>query len=257
MKLFMCLISAMMLMTSCQHIYYAPNTANSPLLKEKGETRINGLYSHGGDSEYDGAELQFAHAFSKNIAVMANGFTASKSEYVDEYSGGNGNTETGKGSYLELAAGYFKTFDKGKKWVFEIYGGYGSGTVKNSYGSNEQSTVGFGKFLIQPSIGFKSDYFEFALVPKLSFVNWKVKQHSVTYNINQDNLDELNSINADPGFMTFEPSIIIRGGARALKAQLSLTLSNYRAFTMLYSEGLTESANLSLGISVNIKPSKK
>ena len=81
MKLLILLSVVLCLLTSCQHIYYAPNTSNAPLFSEKGETRVNGLYSTGGDSEYDGAEFQFAHAVSKNAAVIANAFTASKQKW--------------------------------------------------------------------------------------------------------------------------------------------------------------------------------
>ena len=257
MKLLILLSVVLCLLTSCQHIYYAPNTSNAPLFSEKGETRVNGLYSTGGDSEYDGAEFQFAHAVSKNAAVMANAFTASKSEMVDEYSSGNSHNETGKGSYFEFGGGFFGVLDARKKWIAEAYGGIGFGSVTNVYSYKDESKVGITKYFIQPSIGYKSNYVEFAIVPKLSFVNWKVKAERIRSIENQDNLDELQAIRSDPGFVAFEPSFIVRGGGKGVKVQLGLTVSNYEAENMFYSNELAESVNFSLGVSINIKPKKK
>lgn len=257
MKLLSLLIFAFFILTSCQHIYYAPNTANAPLFHQKGETRVNGLYSTGGDSEYDGGELQFAYAISDRIAVMANAFTASKSEMISDYSGGNSHKETGKGYYFEFGGGYFKAMDMRQKWIAEVYGGVGFGSVTNVYSYKDESKTGITKFFVQPSIGYKSNYFEFAIVPKISFVNWKVKQEKISSTENQDNLDELNAIKSDPGFVAFEPAFLLRGGGKDLKIQLGLSLSGFKTSNMFYSSDLAETVNLSLGVSVNIKPKKK
>jgi hypothetical protein len=248
---------ALCVLTSCQHIYYAPNTSNAPLFSEKGETRINGLYSTGGDSEYDGAELQFAHAISKNAGIMANAFTASKSEIISDYSGGGSHTETGKGSYIEFGAGFFKALDIQQKWITEAYGGIGFGSATNVYSFKDESKVGITKIFIQPSIGYKSNYFEFAVVPKISLVNWKVKSERITSPENQDNLDELNAIRSDQAFVAFEPAFLLRGGGKAMKVQLGLSVSGFKTSNMFYSTDLAETVNLSLGVSVNIKPKKK
>ena len=57
---------------SCTHVYYAPNTANVPLLSQKGETLINGLYSEGSLSTFSGGEFQVATAVSSHVGIMAN-----------------------------------------------------------------------------------------------------------------------------------------------------------------------------------------
>jgi hypothetical protein len=54
MKRLICLLMITAAMSSCVHVYYAPNTPNAPLLSEKGETRINALYSAGGYTNYTG-----------------------------------------------------------------------------------------------------------------------------------------------------------------------------------------------------------
>jgi hypothetical protein len=242
-----------LIFTSCQHIYYAPNTPNAPLFDHKGETRINGLYSKGGDTEFEGAELQLAHAFSKNFALMANAFTASRSESVSDYNGGNSQIESGRGSYVEFGGGIFYPLDVRNKWIAELYAGPGFGSVINEYSWKEQSRVGITKLFIQPSIGYKAKNFEIGFIPRVSYINWKVKQENVSPLNNQDNIDELNIIRSDPGFIAFEPSLLLRGGGRGLKAQFSVSFSNFRTSAMFLDNELAETLNASLGISLNLR----
>src|SRR5215203_4384981 len=105
------LIAIAITITSCQHVYYAPNSANAPQLSEKGETRLNALYCAGGDSEFSGGELQAAHAVSDKVGVMINFFAAGTSENVTSISSNGSHVEKGNGSYIEGAGGYFMTLD--------------------------------------------------------------------------------------------------------------------------------------------------
>ncbi|MGZ8545153.1 MAG: hypothetical protein ACXWV0_07640 [Flavisolibacter sp.] len=253
------LLSLMLLaasITSCQHIYYAPNTANAPLLSEKSETKIHALYAGGMDSEYNGGELQFAHAISKNVGVLVNGFSAAKTETISDFYNGNTHKEDGRGSYGEFAVGLFKPFDENKKWIGELYAGTGLGTIKSTYGWNDRSEVGFTKYFLQPSIGFKGRYFEFAIVPKVSLVNWKVKQASIAHADNQDHRDIMELIRSDKSFVAFEPAFIIRAGSDAIKVQVGLSFSNYKVSNFA-SQDLAESTNACIGLSIDIKPKKK
>lgn len=256
MRNFICLLLLTSFITSCHHIYYAPNTANAPLLTDKGETRINALWAGGMDSEYSGGELQFAHAITKSVGIMANGFSASKSETVSEFDGSNSRKEDGRGSYGELAVGLYKAFDDNKKWIGEIYAGTGIGSVKSTYGWADRSEVGFAKYFLQPSIGFKGRHFEFALVPKISFVNWKIKNASISHQINQEHRDVMDIIRRDKNFVAFEPAILLRAGSDAVKVQVGLSFSNFKVSSFM-SRDLAETANACIGLSINIKSKKK
>lgn len=236
--------------SSCYHVYYAPNSANAPLLSEKGETRINLLYSGGGDSEFNGGEIQAAHAVGKNFGVMLNGFSAGKTENTGSY------TEEGKGSYAELAGGYFKALDARQKWIGEVYGGFGMGTVKNDYGYNDFSKVNCSKLFIQPAIGYKGNYFEFAIVPKISLVNWRVKEDKIISTENQSYKTDLAAIRSNSSFLTFEPALLVRGGGKDFKIQAGLSFST-NTTTSYYSSGLSESLTGHLGVSINISPSSR
>ena len=245
--------AAATLLASCTHIYYAPNTANMPLLSEKGETRVNGVYCKGLDTEFTGGELQLAHAFGPNWGIMVNGMSISKQENTGDY------MESGKGSYAEIAAGIFKPLSADKKWIVELYGGGGKGSVKNDYGLGSHSTVGISKLFVQPAMGFKTKYFEAAFAPKLSYVSWNVKDKTMMHDDpnSERGMDaaDLVTIENGPNFMAFEPAIIVRTGGKGFKVQGALSFSsnsknNENTF-------LAESVNASLGISVNFATAKK
>ena len=250
------LLMIAVIMCSCAHVYYAPNTANAPLFSEKGETRVNALYTAGAYSEFSGGEIQVAHAVSKNVGVMINGFSVGTTGEVSDWNwNGTTHTEKGNGSYLEFAGGLFKPFDANKQWIGEVYGGFGLGSSKHDYGFGDNSKVNVAKLFIQPSIGYKSTYFEAAFIPKISFINWHVKESHISNNNSGYLKADFESIREKPGFMSFEPALILRGGGKDFKIQLGLSLSTGNLSSG--SVDLTESTNGSIGVSFNIRSKKK
>jgi hypothetical protein len=154
MKRFTPLILLAITFASCTHVYYAPNTANAPMLSEKGETRINGLRTGGNKSEFSGGELQAAHAITNSFGVMANWMSVSKTEEISDWTWNSGShIEKGNGSYVEFAGGYFKTLDKRKRVVFETYGGIGFGSANNDYGFAITQKLILPKFSCSPPSG--------------------------------------------------------------------------------------------------------
>ena len=246
-KFFLLLLTASSLM-SCYHVYYAPNTPTAPLFSEKDEMRVNALYATGNESEYNGGELQVAYAVTGNWGVLFNGFAVGRSELVDGV-----NTQSGKGTYAEFGAGYFIQMDQKGQWIFETYGGFGGGNVKNEYSYGDRSRVGITKFYLQPAIGYKSKHFEFAFITRVAYVNWKVKQQMVGSNVeNQWVLDDMVRIRSKPGNFSFEPALILRAGGKSVKAHAGLTFrrGNYLA------DDLTEHLNASLGLSFSFSTRK-
>lgn len=251
MKLYLLLLIVIVTSTSCYHVYYAPNTAHSPLLSEKGEVRVNGFYSSGADSDFEGGEIQVASAVSDHIGIMANGFFAGTKETVDDWNGYGSHPESGNGSYIELAGGAFTAFDPKKRWIGEVYAGIGSGTVNSDYGANQVSKVNSTKLFLQPAVGYKTRYFEFSLVPKISFVNWKVKSENISDATSSAASDML-IIKQKPNLVHFEPALLIRAGSEHVKLQSSLSFSS--SHTDAYP---IETLTASIGVSINMKPKKK
>ena len=200
-------------LSSCAHYYYAPNSTNIPLLKEK-EAKLNFQYAGGTISE--GFEMQSAFAVSKNFAGMANlMFTGSR---IDDYIEEEEKTNT---SYLELGGGYF-TPVKNTVLVFETYGGIGFGGVKNEY-SPWRSKVGFTKLFLQPNIGIKVKGFEFGISTRLSYLNQNVRLNTLPFTDND--FAEIEFIEANPTSVLLEPGAVLRFGGKKFMVQLQYTTS--------------------------------
>ena len=244
------------LTTSCVHVYYAPNTANAPLLSEAGETRINALYSTGINiSSFNGGEIQVAHAVSKNIGVMVNGFAGGESESVSDWTSAVSHTEKGNGSYIEFGAGYFKMLQEKSDVMAELYGGVGFGTVNNDYGGGDHSKVNHTKIFLQPALGYKGKNVELTFIPKISLVNFHVKENQINNQYNEDEKGDVNSIADKKHFLALEPALVLRGGGEDFKAQVALSFTGHQLSSFASPNLIT--FNLSLGISINIKTQKK
>jgi hypothetical protein len=252
------LSAAVLTLCSCYHVYYAPNTANAPLLTQKGETRINAVFSAGLVSEASGGELQTATALSSHVGLMVNGYVASKTEDVDEdfWSLGtiNNHTEKGHGSYLEVAVGMFTYLNARKGWVGEVYGGYGVGTVTNDYGYNDHSKVNCSKAFVQPAIGFKAEHIEVAFVPKVSLIHWRIKDSVFTASSLSEDRSDLRAIGSKSSYIAFEPAFIIRGGSETVKGQLGLSFSTRPDLQYQSKDdvSLVETLNASIGVSFSL-----
>lgn len=260
MKRLLLLVMAAFSLSSCYHVYYAPNTPNAPLLTQKGETRANAIFTGGFISRATGGELQVATALTNHTAVMVNGYAAGHKEHVEEdfWSWGTvpNHAEEGHGAYLEAGAGYFNSPDPRNGWIGEVYGGYGVGTVTNDYGFADHSKVNCSKLFLQPAIGFRAEYMEVALVPRISYVHWTIKDSSIRNLNNADHRKSLATIAADPSLMTFEPAFVIRAGWENVKAQMSLALSTNRRNAGPDTDNLIEGMTASVGVSFTLSPKK-
>lgn len=241
-----CLFLLPGLLVSCTHYYYAPNTNNTPLLKEKNEGKVNGQYYV--TDEANGIEVQAAYATGKHTAVMASYTSArhgSKSEHA--------NSDNGYGNYIEAGIGYFTTINK-SNWVFETYVGLGTGKITNTYHPSESSKTRFNKVFIQPALGYASKYFEVALSSKLSFVHLAVKNSSATTAYNFSAFRDINYIRENPSSVLWEPGIVLRGGIKNMK----LTI-NYTGSVNLFNNWKQEDYGMSLGLCIpfNINAAKQ
>lgn len=246
--------------SSCTHVYYAPNTAHAPLLSAKGETHISALYSTGALSNITGGELQAAYALNNRVGVMMNYFSAGKKETMsDGFTSALSHLEKGCGTYVEAACGYFNGFDAKKKWIAELYAGFGFGfgSVVNDYGYGNRSCVAISKYFLQPAIGFKTKAAEFAFVPKVCYINWKVKEAAISSSFVWPIFDELKSIKEHPDFMAFEPAFLVRFGAKSVKFQTGLSFSNFSRGRLFWAGSLCENFTGSIGVAVRLLPRKK
>jgi hypothetical protein len=225
-------ILAACLLAGCSPRYYAPNTHNVPLMREKGQINLQ----VSGNSDL--AEFQGAYALSKQFAMQLNGALFVPKDHEN----GNG----GSGSFAEGGFGYYKPVRN--NFVFETYGllAYGSfenhlpSTIEDYPGTSGKISSAIFRYGIQPSFGYFSKYFSIAVSARLLGLNYSGIQGNLTYN-NEDQIALLKSQNSS---LLLEPALTIRGGLERIKLQLqlggsyNLTHSNFRQDHSLMSIGL-------------------
>lgn len=205
------------------HYYYAPNSNNVPLFKEKGEGRLQAQFTstagQNGTDAANGFEIQTAYALGNRSALQLNFFHASEND--EEYGSGSGN-------YIEAAGGYFKPFAK-NHMVFETYSGLGFGNVNNAFKSNygnyvtEDAKTSITKFFVQPSIGFTSRYFNAAFSSKFSFVNLGLKRSTLSKENNLYDYNYVESLRKGKSYFFWEPGLMLRGGFEHVQFIIQLT----------------------------------
>lgn len=206
-------IAALIYFNSCAPLY-VPNVVNAPMLSEKND--INASLHFG----LSGTDVQSAFALTDHIGIMVNGsYMNQTSDSADNYH---------KHILIEAGVGYFERL--GKYGIFETYGGYGVGRINSHQNSGDFSSFSdtyVNRIFIQPSVGFKSNYFEFAFAPR-----------TVWAFVSQGNVRKT-------GFF-LEPTLVLKAGSPILKLVTQFGLSflmnsssssfNYQPF--LFSFGL-------------------
>ncbi|MFW6371230.1 MAG: hypothetical protein ACOC10_08515, partial [Bacteroidota bacterium] len=152
-----CLFWFILGMCSCAPSY-VPNVINTPMFKQAGE--LQGA-AHTGISGFD---PQVSYAITENIGLMVNGsFANQTSDTTDNYH---------KHSFIEAGVGFYKNYRS--IGVFEVYGGYGMGTLNAFYENDlwsDQENVKTNRLFLQPAVGINTGYFIGSLSPRLVYVN--------------------------------------------------------------------------------------
>lgn len=232
--------------SSCVHYYYAPNSNNVPLLKEKGEGRIQAAYASTATQENEddanGFELQSAYAIGNRTALQFNLIHVSETE----------DDGSGSGTYAEGAAGYFKAIGARRHLVFEAYGGLGYGGVKNEFSDNGVAKTSIFKFFAQPSFGYTSKYFDAAVSSKFSLVNLGYGSASISKDNNPYDYEYVESLKGGKSYFLWEPGLMVRGGFPNVKLSLQVTYSIFDVNKYPFSEGTA-----AIGIVFNLNPKPK
>ena len=129
-----------------------------PLLRKRGELRLNA--SSSGGSDVSAIEVQEAYAVTNKVGVMMNTLFATSAANSGSH-----------GSFVEGAAGYFRPIRN--RLSFESYAGAGVGTVYNSYGNGSYSDLRFSRLFVQPDFGFSAKYFDAAVSNRFSILNYR------------------------------------------------------------------------------------
>jgi hypothetical protein len=218
--------------SGCAPKYYAPNTHNVPTLTRAGD--FSGAFTFG-DSR---GELQGAYAFTPNVAAMLN---AAAFDQADDEEG-----DGGQGGIVELGLGY--TAPIADRFHASLFGLVGGGNVENHFPSTVASNPGttgvleanLSRFGVQPSIGFRSTYFEAIGSVRILGLRYSDVSGSLVFG----GEDQVQAVRAQPSHTLLEPAITVRGGFETWKAQLQLGWS----FNKGHSSFRQEEAYLTAGV---------
>lgn len=196
------------LLYSCAPALYTNVGQNVPLLKEKGEFAIAaGRGSTGNDhGSAEGFNTQVAFAVGKSTAVIS-------SFYSMKSSGGE---IQGNGNYFEIGIGKFKGNEE-TKFMAEIFGGTGFGSIQNSVGS-DKINLKYVKPFIQPSCGFSTKVIDIAFTARMALVSYTGKSENISDAQQRQSFDNF-WIENKTSFV-FEPGVTFRLGYQNIKLQL-------------------------------------
>ncbi len=225
-------LGASLAIYSCTPTFYMPDTQNVPLLTAKKQTNITGA------GNGDMINLQVAHAVGDNFGVMLNGLLVP--DKIDE--NGNG----GKGSFIELGAGYFKPVSD--NFRFELYGLAGFGGMRNvntsSVSTNPGTTGVFESNItrigVQPAIGYVSKYFSAAVSSRIASLNYMNPKGSLVW----EGEEQVAKRSEKSNYILLEPALTLRAGLPKVKLQyqligsMNLTEKNFPQQTTSSSLGL-------------------
>lgn len=175
---------------SCVPPVYIPNSLNTPLLKEKGETNI------GYNQSFAGHDFQTSHAISNNIGLMINGTYFSN---VHE-------NHNRKHKFAEFGIGYLS--HSNKYFIGEIYIGAGLGANLIEEVNVNASYI---RLFLQPTFGGFTEIFDGGFSMRICYIDF--------YKVNYSDVDFPRKK------MLFEPVVFMRFGPPVFKLQTHFGLS--------------------------------
>jgi hypothetical protein len=208
MKNFISTLLVCSILASCAPIY-RQSVVHAPLYKEQGDVSAS---VHTGVNDFDG---HVGGAILDNFGLVVSGGSINQgSEYMDR-------VEKYRNNHLEILPGYFIPSEN---WIFEFYGGYGFGytemDLKNTYFIEETSTFAnsfvrgsYSQFILQPGIGFSSDFFNFAFHAKTMLMQ---------YSNNTESSNDISGIRNLHAFIS--PTVTTRFGYKYFKVMIQFGL---------------------------------
>src|SRR5690554_1920849 len=211
-------------LTACSPVFYSPSSQHVPLITEENELAVSGGYV--GSESAEGMTLKAAYAVSPNWALMAGGSLYFRGEDTN-------NDKSGSGGFVEGGAGYFKQVSE--KFVFETYGLFSYGGMNNRFpqsvadypNTNGKINADIFGVAVQPSLGFKSRFFDAALSLRANRINYmNIRGSLITQNSDQETAGSQQTYLSDHrGNFLLEPALTLRGGLEYLKLQLQTGVS--------------------------------
>ena len=169
MKIFLPLLLISIFSSSCVTLY-KPNAINSPELSERHQFRGGASVGLLGCGVGNGSG---AYSVTKRIAITGSiMFHAKNSEYSAPKSLGLGRHNQ---FYAEAGAGYFKTYDRMKRFFVQYYGGAGLGYSDNYFSQPDASHIkmqcSYHTLYVQPGVYYTDKYYDAAFDLRITYLN--------------------------------------------------------------------------------------
>ncbi|MBK9337992.1 MAG: hypothetical protein IPM98_16180 [Lewinellaceae bacterium] len=186
----------------CTHYYYAPNTLQTPFLREQHDTRV-GLGYIGGD-EFNGFEAHAVYSPVPYLALMANHFQ------VQSDNERSSSAHWGQGRLTEIALGGY--YPLSNIVSASLFAGWGGGRVLNSYDQGARADLRFQRRFLQPTIAVQASWIRLGLA--MRFNQLQYIRGDIDYQIGEPHISTIARIEqASPVFIP-EASITLGFGMR-------------------------------------------
>ena len=193
------MIAVLALTSSCA---YYPRLTAIPLIREKGDTRIEGgvaIYS-------PSAQASVSHGLTENMAFQVAASIGATKDY-----------------HTQGALGYYKNFQD--RIVLESYGGFGFGygdAYKSSTGGHLRGNyqIYFAQFNIG-GIGRKPANIDYGLGLKSGYLHSKMTDYNYFFISEQNSHNQLRPVYSLNGIVV-EPTLFVRLGGKKLKFNVAL-----------------------------------
>lgn len=217
-----------------ENVFYFAPSQNVPLLTNKNDVSARVKYE--GGTNHSAISFQVALMPTKHIGVIAS-----------HSSGDDGNYRNN-----EFGAGYVSTLDS--SWNFEIYAGFGRGTIENKHATGT-SSLRSSYYFLQPTISVLdvSKTLQFAFIPKFVFNRFSVIDTTFKGARETYNLEQLKIMDDKPNQIFFEPGIQLKLGGKNFMMQASYQTSlNMTSQDLNYNKAI-----FSLGACLRLNAKKK
>ena len=204
---------------ACSPVFYAPNLANAPLLRDKGDLRLSG-HVGGGDAVESMYQASVAWSFTDRLGVYGSLYRASGSR-----ANSDGTTTSGTGHEFDIAAGYHKLFSRG--FGVEGLAGFQHGSGENNYADAYRVNYSSRKPFGQLNLGYRGRIFEAVFAQRVSRLTYP----RITETLELRTLPRPQAVAdliAASASVLYEPSISLRAGRDPWKFTFDLSGSQNR-----------------------------
>lgn len=200
-------------LAACAPVYYAPNVANAPMLRDKGDIHVSG-YVGGGDEVKNLYQGSLAWSFAKSLGLYTSAYTGTGS-YTDT----NGKTNSGSGNELEFGLGYH--WLSRRRLGFEGIGGIQFGSGSNTYKDSYTVQYGARKAYGQLTLAYRGRFFEAVFAQRVSRLSYRGITELHPPLPGQRPTQVLDLLSAKP-IALYEPTISMRFGRDPVKISLDI-----------------------------------